>query len=138
MWNEYADHGNGFCVGFHSNELIKMIRSVGKVHYTDSLPQVMLGEPFGIQTWKTMFNKERTWEFEQEYRFRIFNINRLQTKDRIIRLPRECYREIIFGWNMPEVDRKEVINVCIANQLTVKFFAASLIDGIVAVDEYLG
>jgi hypothetical protein len=139
MWNKYASNGNGFCVGVKSHEVVKQIRSVGKVNYTNSLPEVILGEPFGIQIWKTMFNKEMIWEFEQEHRFRVFDINRLTMTSRIIRLTKESFEEIIFGWNMEQRERQQIIATCNLEGLNVIFYEALLQeDGVVSVNRYLG
>lgn len=135
MWNSYSNHGNGICIGFDGRKIMSIIRSYGKIHYTDELPQIILGEKFGIQIWKQMFNKETHWSYEQEHRFRKFSIDGLTMNERVVQLSKGCFKEVVFGWHLSPEDRNEIIAVCQRNMLNVTYLQANSIDDIITIEK---
>lgn len=102
MWNEYADNSKGFCVGYNTIEIFKYLGGGGDVVYVDELPIIM---PAPIMTedeilHKTVFYKERIWDYEEEYRTTKFFTNDASIDDRRITLPMEVFNCVILGRDM--------------------------------------
>lgn len=113
MWNKYSDNRTGFCVGFHTKQLFQFLGGGGPVVYLDELPTIRPRpwHSFDQQRYLRVFSKLRKWEFEEEYRTLIFNINELTTDQRKRQLPNEVYKEIIMGQEISKenMDRIEEI-----------------------------
>lgn len=133
MWNYYGNDASGFCVGLDTKTLFNLVGGGGEVCYFDQLPSITLGEDFNIQIWKQFYCKEQKWEFEKEYRVRIFKLNGLNKAERIKRVPKECIKEVLFGWNIKEIDRTKIVNVCKSSGLRPNLFQADFVDGIVVI-----
>jgi hypothetical protein len=136
MWNKYSEGGKGFCVGLDSKQLFDYVGGGGKVFYADELPYILPGEAPEVQTVKQVFYKEAKWEFEQEYRTRIFQLDPLRPAQRAIALRPACFREIIFGWNMPLAERQRIAGECRRSNFNVRYFQAVLIDGNIMVEPF--
>jgi len=122
MWLEYADYHKGFCVGFNSLNLFKHLGGGMKVLYYDTLPDI---QPFASpeeQYIIQVFSKEKKWNFEQEYRTLMFWKNPATEKERTKIIPNDCYKEIIFGSEMDEGSKKEIIKLCANKGLSVSFY----------------
>jgi len=127
MWGKYSDNHAGFCVGFHPKLMFKFMGGGGDVKYYETLPDIMPMDTFDDEHFKQVFSKEKKWEFEQEYRTHKFYEQHLATEeDRRIKLPTNCFKEVIFGHDMALDQRKEIIEVCRGQRLPVNFFSATL------------
>jgi hypothetical protein len=125
MWNYYSNKGSGFCVGFDTNVLFKFIGGGGKVDYPIAgLPIINGTDSYLVERWKKTFNKEVKWTFEQEYRVSIFNPDGLSNQQRKIKLPIECIKEVIFGWNILPKEKQKIIKVCKTVGLQVRYYQA--------------
>jgi len=122
MWDYYANHGTGFCVGFDTHLLFPLMRAGARVHYYDKLPMILIEEDSMVQVWKQLFCKELKWQFEQEYRTRIYNGNGLNLAQRLIQVPKECIVEVIFGYGMSDLHKNKIYNVCKSTGLTPAFY----------------
>lgn len=112
MWEKYSDNENGFCVGFNPLILFQHLGGGGKVIYVKELPKVM-PEPIHShdeQMVYQLYYKEDIWDFEDEYRTHIFDINPLSKNQRIKTIPSSAYVEIILGKNMTTNEKKELKN----------------------------
>jgi hypothetical protein len=67
------------------------------------------------------FSKEQKWEFEEEYRTHKFWEYFANDNQRKIKLRKDCYSEIIFGSEMPEVNKSQIESICNSTKLNVKF-----------------
>ena len=112
MWFKYSDNHKGFCVGFDTQKLFSTTKcGCGDVHYHETLPPIMmLKDTTDIKIIKTIYNKEKKWEFEQEYRFHTMWENN-EIIERNVRLPLNTIVEVILGKNMPEIFRHEIKEV---------------------------
>lgn len=127
MWDKYSDNNRGFCVGFDSTQVFKFIGGAGVVNYLDILPDILPTDSFDEEIIKQVFYKESIWSFEEEYRAWLFYAPQLfilppTIEQRKIKLPVECYKEVIFGSEMLFEEREEVISICTNQGLPVEYF----------------
>lgn len=62
MWNEYADGGKGFCVGFNSIPLCEFSQYIGggaEVQYYDVLPIIKGNENYICKYYRQVYSKKR-------------------------------------------------------------------------------
>lgn len=112
MWNKYADMHKGFCVGFDTNRLLLSRKGgCGPVFYHDKLPAIdYANDSLDEKIIKTVYNKERKWEFEHEYRFHtMWGEN--ENLDRNVKLQWNTIVEVILGKNMPIDSREDIKTV---------------------------
>ncbi|MNQ19872.1 hypothetical protein D3C85_329460 [compost metagenome] len=121
MWNKYSDDGKGFCVGFEPKIMFPFLGGGGKVIYCEELPIIFHSDDFHTEHVKQVFSKEDIWSFEEEYRTHKFYQTPPTDAERCIVLPIEAYKEVIFGWAMPEDVIKEIMEVCSRENLHVQF-----------------
>lgn len=111
MWEEYANKNSGICIGYNTRELFRYLGGGGEVQYLDELP-IILPEPF-MHFAEAMRNrvycKLREYEYEEEYRTRIFSPNKLTLIDRQVKLPNEVFNKVILGSNVSDADRNDII-----------------------------
>jgi hypothetical protein len=110
MWVRYADDFKGFCIGFDSKIMFQCFGGGGPVIYPT--PKNSFEEQHQLQ----IFSKLREWEFEKEYRTHIFSEEPMLINQRKTQLPPEAFKEIIFGKNMPD-DLKEDLLRSIPSEL---------------------
>ncbi len=83
MWNEYADQGRGFVIGFdtqHQNfSKLTMPGRIGKVNYSDEIPETFLGT-METEGAAILFRKRLKYSFENEWRSIRF-LSRLERSD---------------------------------------------------------
>ena len=113
MWDKYSDSHNGFCVGFDSNILFRLFGRGRKIEYVVKLPDIFPSniDSYMEQSIKQVFYKEKKWGFEKEYRVTKMHESHLTQEQRIITLPFEAFKEIIFGANMSQTHKDEIIAI---------------------------
>jgi hypothetical protein len=126
MWDKYSDKHQGFCVGFDTKKMFKNLGGGGEVIYYDKLPDILPFDSYEEEHFKQVFSKETKWAFEEEYRTHRFYPQLATVADRRIKLPKDCYKEIIFGANQSEVHKQEIISICQAQELIVEFFMETI------------
>jgi len=111
MWAKYSQEHTGFCVGFNPNIMFKYLGGGQEVIYCDPLPTIKPRpwDSFESQMIKQIYHKENKWAFEEEYRTQTFNINPLKKEQRVVTLPIEAYKEIIFGARISNSARMEIM-----------------------------
>ena len=129
MWEKYSESGAGFCVGFDPKIMFKYFGGGGKVEYYDELPDIcpMPKHSFAEQNYLQVFSKERKWEFEQEYRVHKFSTEPFTPNARLIKLPPDAYKELIFGYNTPAEVIDEILT-SIVDLKGISLFKAELND----------
>jgi hypothetical protein len=138
MWNKYSDDHHGFCVGFDSNKIWKFLDGGGEVSYFDDLPDIFPFDNYDVEIEKKNFYKESKWAFEEEYRMLKYYRTEASIEDRKITLPKDCYKEIVFGSKMTEIQKKEIICQCLNLDLKVEFFAVSNVaDGEILINKII-
>lgn len=112
MWNKYSDMHRGFCVGFDTYRLFSSIKGgCGSVMYVESLPRInFANDSLDEKIIKTVFYKEKKWEFEHEYRFHTM-WDDIDKVERNCRLRWNSIVEVVLGKNMPSIYRQEIINI---------------------------
>jgi len=125
MWNKYSDDGKGFCVGFNPKIMFSFLGGGGKVIYHEKLPDIFHNDDFHTEHVKQIFSKEEIWSFEEEYRTHKFYKIPPTISERCIVLPKEAYKEIVFGWDMPESTIKEIKDACSNQNLIIEFKKAT-------------
>ena len=111
MWQEYAKGHTGFCVGFDSYKLATVSGAGGPVTYCDELPEIRIWVDSQESEYeKRVFNKERKWDYEQEYRLcKTWPIEVIENGvDRNVFLPEGCIVSVICGCNMKPKDVDEM------------------------------
>ncbi|MFC0655471.1 DUF2971 domain-containing protein [Mongoliitalea lutea] len=126
MWNKYSGSGKDFCVGFDSEVFFSKVGGGGPVFYVDELPVIYHSDDRNTEHIKQVFHKEKKWAFEEEYRTHKFYPNPASIKDRQIILPQICFKEVVFGWDIAQKSKDEIMEVCIKNNLNVDFKHATL------------
>lgn len=121
MWAHYADCHRGFCVGLNSKILFETIGgTIGRVQYAESFPLMPL---FGQNTHHmvAMLNtKSPEWEYEDEYRLTKHGASNVA-----FAIPPEAITEVVFGCNISDKDRKEIIEVLDSKLPHVRLFNAN-------------
>ena len=112
MWYKYSDNHKGFCVGFETRKLFSTVKGgCGEVKYYDTLPPInFFNDSLDEKIIKTIYNKEKKWKFEHEYRFHTMWKDN-ETIERNVRLPLNTIVEVILGKNMPDSFRHEIIEL---------------------------
>jgi len=105
MWDEYANHKKGFCVGFDSKRLLEYMGG-SVVRYVDDLPAIKPLEDHRIQFYKKVFFKESKYSFEKEYR--MYKFWSQIPSNRNVKIEKECILEIIFGPDIIPKDKFEI------------------------------
>lgn len=123
MWSHYSDHHKGFCVGFRSDKLkeIKEFSMGQPVKYGDDFPEIdPLDEDFLKVHIQEVGSKAKSWEYEGE--FRLFTHIGPTIRNRILKLPNDCFSEIILGLRFP---REHIENMrVLAKQKNIPLFQA--------------
>lgn len=125
MWDKYSDDGKGFCVGFDPKIMFPVLGGGGEVIYYKELPVIFYNDDFHTERIKQVFSKEDIWSFEEEYRTHKFYEIPPTISERCEVLPKEAYKEIVFGWDMPESTIKEIKDACSNQNLTIEFKKAT-------------
>ena len=121
MWIEYSEDHHGFCVGFKPKIMFEFLGGGGKVEYYDRLPIIYPNDSFEKEHFKQIFCKEKKWKYEEEYRTHMYYKEVASNEDRKIKIPKECYSEVIFGLNSTDETMDEIIEICLIQELNVDF-----------------
>ncbi|MGV8112764.1 MAG: DUF2971 domain-containing protein [Lentimicrobium sp.] len=124
MWDYYANHNKGFCIGFHSLALCKtpnLFSGGGIMHYYDVLPIIKFTDQNEKKYFYQVHSKLRKWKFEEEYR-----LTKSLTLNRKANIPNEVYAEIILGSCISEVSRQEIIQLAKIKFKNCKVLQANL------------
>lgn len=111
MWTSYSDDHQGFCIGFNTKMLFEYLGGGGVVNYYDTLP-IILPAPlhsYEQQHILQVFSKLRQWEYEQEYRTHKFYPTGATPNQRLISVPPQAFKEIIFGNRMPDAIKEQIL-----------------------------
>lgn len=108
MWNEYANEGKGFCVGYNLKELFNHLGGCGIVNYVDKLPIISPFMQWEESSFKRVYFKLKEFSFEEEYRAKKFWAKPATQESRRLILPKNVFKEIILGDNMSEQHKKEI------------------------------
>lgn len=112
MWENYGDGHKGFCVGFDSKKLFEVVGGGGYVHYIDELPIIdFVNDDFKTKHIKNIFFKEKRYSLEQEYRVHKMWESDVTIEERNIKLLNDSIVKIIFGKDMPENDKSEILEI---------------------------
>ena len=122
MWEKYSNNHTGFCVGFDTSKMFKKLGGGGPVNYYNVLPTIYYNDSTEDEYSKQIFSKEIKWDFEEEYRTHKVYPQEATIEDRKIKIPKDCYKEIIFGARQSEIDRQSIISICKREYLNVEFF----------------
>jgi hypothetical protein len=122
MWEKYSCSHKGFCIGFDTKKMFEYFGGGCDVVYYDELPDILPSDTFEVEHFKQVFSKENKWSFEEEYRTHKFYPQIATNSDRRIKLPKDCFKDIILGADMPVESRKEIISICKGQGLKVEFY----------------
>ncbi len=114
MWGHYANSHKGFCIGFDTLKLKKFINEKfhngrGDLHEVEYKSEVPIFDSYVDQSKIKDYSKSRFitkfqhWSYEDEYRIIIDKM-----ANQAIKIPKNIYKEIIFGYKMSELHRKEI------------------------------
>ncbi|MBN1185559.1 MAG: DUF2971 domain-containing protein [Bacteroidales bacterium] len=111
MWTSYSENHQGFCIGFNTVLLFDHLGGGGIVNYYDTLPII---RPAPLHSYEQqhilqVFSKLRQWEYEQEYRTHKFYPNGATRDQRLISVPPQAFKEIIFGNKMPDPIKEQIL-----------------------------
>jgi hypothetical protein len=106
MWSHYSNFHRGFVVGFHTDSLMDNydFDSIGKVNYQEDYPLVSGNEDPDERFKKKFFTKSNAWSYENEWR-----LSKNHIKNRIVKLRKESFAEIIIGCQMGQNEKKKIM-----------------------------
>ena len=93
-------------------------------------------DDYMTQNYKQVFYKEKSWEFENEYRITKFHPEPLTTEERVITLPPEVFKEIIFGAKLSQSHKDEIIEITKVSMPHVVFKQAKLVNGVIVIETF--
>ena len=137
MWDKYSDKHQGFCVGFDTKKMGKNFGGCGDVAYYDKLPDILPSDSPEEDHFKQVFSKESKWSFEEEYRTHKFYQKPAKIEDRRIKLPKDCYKEIIFGESISEQHKQEIISICNDQNIVVEYYYEVINGNNITIDSYV-
>ncbi len=106
MWSHYSNSHQGFCVGLDTKILFKsVICQIGGVIYSDNFPEVDLFSQDPEAIIRLTCTKSKNWAYEDEVR-----LVRYARRSTTI-LPHECFKEIIVGCNMSQINKDEILQL---------------------------
>ena len=133
MWNLYAENHAGFCVGFDSKKMFQNFDGGGNVNYFEILPDIFPLENNIKKYVKNIFSKQINYSFENEYRvYKSFN-QYATIYERQIKIPKDCFKEIIFGAQLSKYEIDEIIEICKEQELKVVFYKELIIKDIIEI-----
>lgn len=101
MWSHYADGHRGFGLQFHIDPKHSSLgRSLHKVEYTSTYPQINVVKAPGTQTGMILLTKSDFWKYEKEWRIIDDNGPGIRV------FPAEMLTGVIFGCEMPHESRQ--------------------------------
>lgn len=117
LWDRYADHGKGFCIGFHANKIFDYLSKSGLrawgeiVNYSDEPLSIdLVSEEVNIRTWGKLFSTKSTfWQPENEFRLIRYG---LEETERPVKLEDGIIASITLGPNSSktETDLLQIVN----------------------------
>jgi hypothetical protein len=125
MWSHYSNGHRGFAVGFNTTKLANSIGNLliqtflTSVIYTDDYPEIEYFQDYmekcdDLNLFKcavtAMATKSIWWAYEEEYRLLIFK--KVNTS---INFPADSVKEVLLGFQIDEISKKEIINICKTN-----------------------
>jgi len=122
MWSHYSDSHRGFVIGFDTKILVKQnFATFSKVKYTDEIPIISVLEMNSILMYKLIYTKASPWAYEDEYRFTRI----MQPNSKITANP-STLKTVHLGFNMPQKDKFEIIEIVKEKYPTVNIFEMTL------------
>lgn len=133
MWSHYCNSHQGFVVGIDSYILIEETSrlseneshaSLSPIWYVDEPPRIkpIITDDMKeiLQNYVMKFStKSSHWKYENEWRFiKIYGANKPLT------LPKEAFKELILGYNMPPEHREEITSIAKENFPDMKIYQA--------------
>lgn len=121
MWGHYASSHRGFCLGFDTEELLKIsdVDYIGKVRYLPEFPTIVPSEGVTDNFEEQIFTKWDRWSYEDEFR-----LTKNHIKNRKIKLPASVFKEIILGYNMNPKERIRLSNLAKKKFPKIKIYEA--------------
>lgn len=122
MWSHYSDSHKGFCVGLDINLLFDSIKGmISRVKYSNDFPLLELfGDPSKTMI-ELLTTKSKLWKYEKEIRFTKHNASR-----QVFKLPKEAYKELIIGMNMPQNESKQIVSLVNKKFPKVKIYQSQM------------
>lgn len=117
MWAHYANSHTGICIGFNTELLYKSENPmILKVTYSDTFPKIPLFEN-GSGMLSLTTTKSKHWKYEDEYR-----LSKHHSPKTTIKLKPDTITEIIFGCNIDNQSREEIISIVKEKSLKIKLY----------------
>jgi hypothetical protein len=116
MWSHYSAEHTGYSVGFDLNKLSETnhFDTGREVIYSNNneFPKLNPIDNESYDIFKTTHYKAKDWEYEMEYRLlKVFENKETSNINRVIKIPNECFVEIILGMKISENNKLEIINI---------------------------
>lgn len=122
MWSHYSDFHKGFVVGLYSDSLLNDydFDYLCKIDYQKGYPLISGDDDITERFRKKYFIKSSAWDYESEWRISKNHIN-----NRLVTLRKETFAEIIFGCQVEESERKNLVKEIRRNfEKSIKIFQA--------------
>ncbi len=123
MWSHYSNLHQGFCIGFDEEKIRKsnLFGKGGLVQYSEKFPErnpsINL-HPF-IESSKMLYTKSKDWEYEQEFRLSILNIEGLTLETRKVVVPDDSVSCIYLGLEIPIDHKLEILDIARKEKIKV-------------------
>ena len=107
MWAHYSNNHQGICIGFDSIQLFNYLGGGGgEIFYEEEYPTILPTEDFQKQLIRQINTKASYWDYEIEYR-----LTKSKFADKIMTLPKEIIKEVIWGYKTPESDERDILKI---------------------------
>jgi len=116
MWGHYGDCHRGLCIGFDVTTEGQWFGSSKPVVYSSELP-IISGDPESIFE-SVALSKAANWAYEKEWRVAEFDCEQAR------KFPNELLVEIIFGCDISDADRLEVLRELFFRSKLVQVYQA--------------
>ena len=142
VWEKYSANHKGFCVGFNTKELFRDTSKFGlqgHVEYVEELPTLTYYDDYIKRGTINTLHKLNHWSFEKEYRVSKINEEPINDDWRSVHIDNDYFLEIIFGKDMDEKHKEEIIEITKDKFKNVVYKQANInsSNGVIIIDNYL-
>ena len=126
LWSHYADGHKGLCLGF---AITKKIKSLFNITYQSERPQNGALKGSVVQFKDIVCTKSKDWAYEKAWRY-IYTPSRDGTVGYGRKpFPKESLVGIIFGCEMPDKHKKEIVELVKKHRPTLELQQAEIVPG---------
>ncbi len=134
MWSHYSLSHKGFCVGLSVDKLQEnrnnfsrqkgLFYGIKKINYSKKYPILHALDFHKDDVLQNLTSKYSDWIYEKEHRLMVLNIHKLSNGQRRGVLPKNTFKEVIFGSEMCTKHKEEIKKVLRKEKFEVDLYQA--------------